>query len=74
MRHRSSRVNILDGNPFYEEIVDAGRIVRFGFKLDLIMNEKKEIIKTFAGDPIAEHREASHYAASLYWVTLPKVG
>ena len=28
MRHRKSRVNILDGNPWYEDIVDAGRIGR----------------------------------------------
>lgn len=73
MRHRNSRVNMLDGNAFYEEIVDAGRIARLGFKLDFIMNEKKEIIKAFAGDPVAEHREGSRFAESLYLVPLPKV-
>jgi lactate racemase len=73
LRHRHSRVNILDGNPFYEEIVDAARIARLGFKLDMIMNEKKEIIKAFAGDPVAEHRAASLHAKSLYWTPLPKV-
>jgi len=73
MRHRKSRVNILDGNPWYEEIVDAGQIARLSFKIDCIINEKKEIIKAFAGEPFAEHREASRYAASLYYVPLPKV-
>lgn len=73
MRHRKSRVNILDGNPWYEEIVDAGQIARLSFKLDCIINEKKEIIRAFAGEPFAEHREASKYAASLYYVPLPKV-
>jgi nickel-dependent lactate racemase len=73
MRHRKSRVNILDGNPWYEDIVDAGRIGRLSFKLDCIINEKKEILKAFAGEPFAEHREASRYAASLYYVPLPKV-
>jgi lactate racemase len=72
MRHRKSRVNILDGNPWYEEIVDAGQIARLSFKIDCIINEKKEIIKAFAGEPFAEHREASRYAASLYYVPLPK--
>ncbi len=67
MRHRKSRVNILDGNPWYEEIVDAGQIARLSFKIDCIINEKKEIIKAFAGEPFAEHREASRYAASLYY-------
>ncbi len=45
MRHRNSRVNLLDGNPFYEESVDGGRLSRLAFKLDLIINEKKEVIK-----------------------------
>ena len=73
MRHRNSRVNILNGNFFFEEIVDAGRLGRLAFKLDLIMNEKKEIIRGFAGDPVAEHREASAYAASLYAISIPKL-
>jgi nickel-dependent lactate racemase len=73
MRHRKSRVNILDENPWYEEIVDAGQIARLTFKIDCIINEKKEIIKAFAGEPFAEHREASRYAAGLYYVPLSKV-
>jgi nickel-dependent lactate racemase len=73
MRHRSSRVNVLEGNSFFEEIVDAGRLSRMAFKLDFIINDKKEVIKAFAGDPVAEHREASNYAASLYLVPLQKL-
>jgi nickel-dependent lactate racemase len=71
MRHQKSKVNVLEGNHFLEEIVDAGRISRMAFKIDLVMNEKKEIIRAFAGDPVAEHREASRYAESLYLVPLP---
>jgi len=70
MRHRNCKVNVLEGNPFYEEIVDAGRLARLSFKLDLIMNERKEVIRAFAGDPGKEHREASRFAASLYSVPL----
>lgn len=73
MRHRDSRVNLLDGNFFYEEIVDAGRLSRMKFKLDLVMNDKKEIIRAFAGDPVAAHRKASEFAASLYLIPLPKL-
>jgi len=73
MRHRNSKVNLLDGNSFFEEIVDAGRLSRLAFKLDFIINEKKEVIRAFAGDPVAEHREASNYATSLYLVPIPKL-
>jgi nickel-dependent lactate racemase len=73
MRHRNSRVNLLDGNHFFEDIQEAGKLSRMAFKLDLIINEKKEIIRAFAGDPLSEHREASDYAASLYTIPLPKM-
>lgn len=73
MRHRNSKVNLLDGNSFYEEIVDAGRLSRLAFKLDFIINEKREVIRAFAGDPVAEHREASYYATSLYRIPMPKL-
>jgi nickel-dependent lactate racemase len=73
MRHRNSRVNLLDGNSFYEEILDAGRLSRMAFKLDFIINEKKEVIKAFAGDPEREHREASKFSGSLYTVPLSRL-
>lgn len=73
MRHRNSRVNLLDGNHFFEDILDAGRLSKLAFKLDFIINEKKEVIRAFAGDPSEEHREASKYAASLYLIPLPKL-
>jgi len=73
MRHRNSRVDLLDGNHFFEDIVDAGRLSRLAFKLDFIINEKREVIRAFAGDPVVEHKEASSYAAFLYRVSLPKL-
>lgn len=71
MRNRNCKVNQLDGNPFWEEIVDAGRFSRLAFKLDFIMNEKKRVIRAFAGSPEAEWREAARFAESLYLMKLP---
>ncbi|MFH1123148.1 MAG: nickel-dependent lactate racemase [Pseudomonadota bacterium] len=73
MRHPGSRVNHLEGNYYWEEIVDAGRISRLAFKIDSIINPKKEIVRSFAGDPLGAHREASRYAEKLYLVSLPKL-
>jgi nickel-dependent lactate racemase len=73
MRHRQTRVNLMDGNFFYEEIADAGKLSRLAFKLDFIINEKKEVIRAFAGDPVNEHKEASRYVASLYSTSLPNM-
>jgi lactate racemase len=73
MRHRNSKVDVLDGNFFWEDLVDAGRLSSMSFKLDLIINERQEIIRAFAGDPVEEQREAARYAESLYLVRLPKL-
>jgi len=73
MRHPSSKVNVLDGNFFWEEIVDAGRISKMAFKIDLIINEKKEIVRGFAGEPLEEHRVAARYAETHYLVPLSKL-
>ena len=67
MRHRDSRVNLLDGNFFYEEIVDAGRLSRMKFKLDLVMNDTKGVIRAFAGDPVAAHRKALSLRPLSIW-------
>ena len=72
MRHRNSKLNLLDGNPFYEDIVEAGRLSRLSFKLDFIMNEKHGVIKAFAGDPVEAHKKASEFGASLYLIPLAK--
>jgi nickel-dependent lactate racemase len=73
MRHRQTRVNLMDGNFFYEEIADAGKLSRLAFKLDFIINEEKKVIRAFAGDPVNEHKEASRYVASLYSTSLPNM-
>ncbi|MBU2498998.1 MAG: nickel-dependent lactate racemase [Proteobacteria bacterium] len=73
MRHPESRVNRLDGNYYWEEIVDAGRIGRLAFKIDSIINHRREIVRAFAGDPLEQQKEASRYAEKLYLVPLPKL-
>ena len=72
MRHRNSKLNLLDGNPFYEDIVEAGRLSGLSFKLDFIMNEKHGVIKAFSGDPVEAHKKASGFGASLYLIPLAK--
>jgi nickel-dependent lactate racemase len=59
MRHLNSRVNVLEGNYFWEEIVDAGKLSRLAFKADFIINEKKEIIRGFAGHPLEAQKAAA---------------
>jgi nickel-dependent lactate racemase len=72
LRNKGCKLNVLEGNPYYDEIVEMARLAGLAFKIDFLMNENNQIIKIFAGDPVEEHRQAAAHAASLYKVDLPK--
>jgi lactate racemase len=72
LRNKDCKLNVLEGNPFYDEAVEMARLAGLSFKLDFLLNETAQVIGAFAGDPVEEHRRAAEHAASLYLVTLPK--
>ncbi len=73
MRHPRSRVALLDGNPFYEEIADAARLAGLDFKVDFILDERGRVLGVFAGDPLTEHRTAAQKVADLFALRVPQV-
>ncbi len=55
--------------PFRNQIEEIMKISGFEFKIDAVVNTKKEIIGLFAGDPIEEYYAAVDFAKDLYCVT-----
>jgi len=41
---------VLDGNPVHEDMVEAARLAKADFALNVVTNGKGEIVKAFAGD------------------------
>ncbi len=72
LRNRGCQLNVLQGNPWYDETVEIARLGRLTFKVDFLLNETDQVIQAFAGDPVEEHQQGAKYAASLYQVSLPK--
>lgn len=72
LRNKDSRINKLEGNPWYEESVEIARMAGLAYKLDFLLNETNNVIGAFAGDPVEAHRQASEHAASLSLMPLPK--
>jgi nickel-dependent lactate racemase len=72
LRNKNSSLNTLDGNPFYEELVEVARLGGLAFKLDFVLNEANQVVRAFAGDPVEEHRSAAQYSTEIFKVTLPK--
>ncbi|MCQ2482879.1 MAG: nickel-dependent lactate racemase [Clostridia bacterium] len=61
----------LDGNPVREDIEESGAILGIDFIVNVVLNEKKEIIKCFCGDKIKAHREGCKFLDSFYAIKIP---
>nr|MDO8098866.1 nickel-dependent lactate racemase [Candidatus Njordarchaeota archaeon] len=67
-----SRVGVSPGeNPVRKDIEEAGKICGLDFIVNTVLNDKKEIVKVVAGDPISAHREGVKIASGIYGVEVP---
>lgn len=48
--HPNSKTGVLNGNPIHEDMVEAARLSKVDFILNVVCNSKGEIVKAFAGD------------------------
>ena len=60
----------LEGNPVREDIEESGKILGIDFIVNVVLNEKKEIIKCFSGDSVKAHREGCKFLDSFYAIPL----
>jgi nickel-dependent lactate racemase len=45
-----ARTGNLDGNPVHEDMVEAAKLARVDFVINIVTNSKKELVQAFAGD------------------------
>ena len=50
MINPKATTGILDGNPVHEDMMDAAKLAKVDFILNIVTNSKNEIVKAFAGD------------------------
>ena len=62
----------LRGNPVYEDQIEGAEMCRPSFLLNVVLNEKYELLQVFAGDYITAHLEACKFVESVYSTTLDK--
>lgn len=61
-----SVIGKLEGNPAYEDQIEAVEMCRPSFLINVVLNEKKQFLKVFAGDYITGHKEACTFVDSIY--------
>jgi nickel-dependent lactate racemase len=60
MAHPMADYGFLKGNPIHEDMVEATRMVsKFAFIVNVILDEKKRLVQSFAGDPYEAHERGA---------------
>lgn len=73
LRNKWSKVGVLQGNPFFEEIREIGEMAGLSFKIDAVLDEKGNVLKVFAGHPYFAHLAAAKYSGQLHEVVIDKL-
>ena len=63
----STGLGKVDGNAFRADLEECARLAGLHFKVDAVLNNKREVIGLYAGDLVAEHREAAKQAREVYY-------
>jgi len=61
----------MEGNPIWEDMLEAARIAKLGIKIDLLLNTRKQICKIFAGEVEQAQRAAVKGLLDIYGLEVP---
>jgi len=67
-----AKAGALDGNPVREDIEEVANFIPIDFILNVVLDEKKHIVKSVAGHHVKAHRAGCKYLDSMYLVNIPK--
>ncbi|WP_034600745.1 nickel-dependent lactate racemase [Clostridiisalibacter paucivorans] len=65
-----SKSGAIKGNPVREDIDEIGKKLGISFILNVVIDEKKNILKAFAGDYIDAHRKGCKFLDNIYSVKI----
>ena len=68
----NARTGILENNPVHIDMMEAARLAKVDFIVNVVENKKGEIVKAFTGDLEAAFLEAVKLVDELYRVTIDR--
>jgi nickel-dependent lactate racemase len=72
MINPKATTGILDGNPVHEDMMDAAKLTKIDFILNIVTNSKNEIVKAFAGDLEQAFLEGKKIVDEMYKIQIEK--
>ncbi len=70
--HPKAQTGTLEGNPIHEDMVEAARLAKPDFILNIVTNSKGELVKAFAGDLEKVHSEGERLVDEMYKVPIER--
>lgn len=64
--HPKARVGLITGNPIREDIDEIMKFIKIDFILNVVLDDEKRILRSFAGHPISAHRKGCVYLDGIY--------
>jgi len=71
IHHPGTVVGVMEGNPIWEEMLEAARMARLTFKFDTVVNAAKDIHALFGGEVEAQQKAAIEVLKNVYGVAVP---
>jgi len=59
-----SRTGILDGNPIHIDMIEACRLAKLAYIVNVIVDEEHKTVAAFAGNPVTAHRAGCDFLDS----------
>ena len=70
--HPNAKTGVLQGNPVHMDMVEAARLAKVDFILNVVTNSKNEIVKAFAGDLEKAFYEGVKLVEEMYKVPIDR--
>jgi nickel-dependent lactate racemase len=67
-----ARTGVLEGNPVHEDMVEAARLAKADFIVNVVTNSRNEIVKAFAGDMEQAFYEGVKLVDEMYKVPIER--
>jgi nickel-dependent lactate racemase len=72
MLNSNAKAGVLNDNPVHEDLTETARLAQVNFIVNIVTNNKGELVKAFAGDLEAAFLEAVKLVDEIYKVTVDR--
>lgn len=62
----------IEGNPARLDLEEIGQIIGVDMIVNVVLNDKKKVVKAIAGHPVSAHRVAVEFAKGVFGVKIPQ--